>query len=299
MNATQLKKLKMYMALRTLFAASTEILKSIPNADEYVKALDAAILQIQSDDKLQNGTSDLTNQKAEYRNTLNDLMINASRKMMVYADDIKDNALLEAVKFTPTEIKHLQEMDMVQKSSALCDKIDTLIDELTSYGITVETQAAFKAAIGTYQNAIPETKKGRQDSKDMTGKLDSDFDTADAVLSKLDMRVEMLKPDYPSFYTDYKALRKLEANHSFISLKAKVTDSESGAPVPNATVVFSTAGSPDISKNTTEQGGFQIKDLDSGIYSVKVSKLGYQTQMLSITVTGDNMYSLDVKLLKA
>jgi len=53
-----------------------------------------------------------------------------------------------------------------------------------------------------------------------------------------------------------------------------------------------------IVKQSTEKGDFQIKTIAPGIYTVTVVKLGYLTQTLTITLPGDEPYSLDVKMVK-
>jgi hypothetical protein len=51
-------------------------------------------------------------------------------------------------------------------------------------------------------------------------------------------------------------------------------------------------------KRMAAKGGLMVKNIEQGVYSVEVSKFGYQTQTLFIAVAADEPYNLTVKLTK-
>jgi len=119
-------------------------------------------------------------------------------------------------------------------------------------------------------------------------------------LSYMDKEVEIIRSSEPKFYSEYKTIRKVDLPTDVMQVVAKITDSETGAGIPNATATLTLDGgkADPIVKQSAEKGGFQIKTIAPGIYTVKVEKLGYLTQTLSIIITGDEPYNLAVKMVK-
>jgi len=53
-----------------------------------------------------------------------------------------------------------------------------------------------------------------------------------------------------------------------------------------------------IVKLSADKGGFQLRTITPGYYTVTMTKIGYETQTFTITVMGDNPYNLDIKAVK-
>jgi hypothetical protein len=302
MTTNQSKKLKMLLALRVLLRANPGILAKLPNVEEFLTALDYAIVQIQTNSELQQyGTGNLTDDKNKLRLALIADTVDVSRKMQAYAAYIKDSALQKDTKYVESDLTRLLDVELVTVSKGLYGKVNGNLPKLSSYVLTDATQTAFLADITAYETAIPQTEKSKLDQKNITALIAQNFDAADEALKNIDLLVEIIHTTEPQFYADYKALHKVDNPYTSVQVQAKVTDADTKAPIVNATATFRLSGNPEpvLVKQTAEKGGFFIKNLAEGIYTVTISKLGYQTQTITVTVTSDAICNINVQLVKA
>lgn len=296
MTTVQELKLKMLTALIALLEVNGRALAQIPNGTTYLTALKDARDHILEDIKKQAPAS--TANKKALRKKLEASTLNISERLTVFADDRKDNVLKDVVKFTKTELERLTEGQLPNTASILYDKTQLYSNELTPYGITAETMSDFNNDIVLYRQSIPETEMSKLQSKDMTEKVNADFEQAEDVVDSLDLRVELTKALFPQFYRDYKDLRKISVPKHPLAAMGDVTDAETGMPVQNALLVFKLEGKSDVEKHTTELGNFRIQSMENGIYTVTVTKIGYQPQTVNATVTGDETCVIRVRLAK-
>jgi hypothetical protein len=300
MTTLQLRKLKMYLALRVLLNANPDILAKLPNAEEYLTALDAAILNIQNYSAMQQeGNEEILNQKKKLKAQLIAGLIETGRKLQAYATYKKDDALLNSLKLSESYLIRLDDIELIEYAKIIHKKANEHFD-LIPYGVTPETQTALLVDITQFETLSPQIPKAKQDQKNLTSTLNENYKIVDETLISLDKLVEIVHSTAPKFYADYKAMRKVEVPTDVMQLVAKVTDAGTGAGIPNATVTLTLNSSSNdpIVRQTAEKGGFQIKSLPNGIYTVTVVKIGYQTQTLTITLPGDEPYDLVVKMVK-
>lgn len=301
MTSLQIKKLKMYMALRVLLGANLAILEKLPNATVLLTALDNAIADIQSNIALQQASG---NEQKEQLEKLHDKVVqdamDASRKTGAYADAIDNKALLKDSQLAESKISRLKDIELIQIAKGMYNLVNTNLEQLTPYGLTADTQTTFLSDIALFEAFIPQQGNAGLDKKNITKALNESYKTADKVVSHFDKLLEIVRLTEPKFYADYKALRRIEMPTDVVQLVAKITDAATGAGIPNVTVSLQLNGSSadPIVKQTAEKGGFQIKSLENGIYSVTVEKIGYLTQTLTLTLPGDEQYSMEVKMVK-
>ena len=301
MTSLQIKKLKMYMALRVLLGANLAILEKLPNATVLLTALDNAIADIQSNIALQQASG---NEQKEQLEKLHDKVVqdamDASRKTGAYADAIDNKALLKDSQLAESKISRLKDIELIQIAKGMYNLVNTNLEQLTPYGLTADTQTTFLSDIALFEAFIPQQGNAGLDKKNITKALNENYITADKVVSHFDKLLEIVRLTEPKFYADYKALRRIEMPTDVVQLVAKITDAVTGAGIPNVTVSLQLNGSSadPIVKQTAEKGGFQIKSLENGIYTVTVEKIGYLTQTLTLTLPGDEQYSMEVKMVK-
>jgi len=301
MTNFQIQKLRMYIALSILLKENPAILAKLPNGTKLLTALDNAIADIQANNlRQQESDAILREQLDELHKNLVNNIIATSRKMQAFADSKKSNALLKDIKFTKTDLANISDIELVQIAKKLHETVNLYLAELETYELDAETQKTLLADITIYETTAPKLDKWLRDQKEITNILRVNFKTADEIVASIDKQVEIVHDSEPEFYKKYKTTRKVDVPVDVVQLVAKITDAERGAGVPNATVAFTLNDSTaePIVKQTAEKGGFQIKTIASGIYTVKIQKIGYQTQTLTITLPGDEPYSLDVKLVK-
>ena len=301
MTSLQIKKLKMYMALRVLLGANLAILEKLPNATVLLTALDNAIADIQSNIALQQASG---NEQKEQLEKLHDKVVqdamDASRKTGAYADAIDNKALLKDSQLAESKISRLKDIELIQIAKGMYNLVNTNLEQLTPYGLTADTQTTFLSDIALFEAFIPQQGNAGLDKKNITKALNESYKTADKVVSHFDKLLEIVRLTEPKFYADYKALRRIEMPTDVVQLVAKINDAVTGAGIPNVTVSLQLNGSSadPIVKQTAEKGGFQIKSLENGIYTVTVEKIGYLTQTLTLTLPGDEQYSMEVKMVK-
>lgn len=291
----------MYIALRILLRENPDILAKLPNGNELLTALDNAIADIQANNlRQQESDRELREQLEVLRENLKQDILSTSRKMQAYADFKKSNALLKDVKFTKTDLANLKDIELVQIAKRLHEKVNQYLTELGSYGLNADTQKTLLDTATLYETSSPQLDVKEREQTNLTTTIMENFKTADGIVASIDKQVEIILDTEPVFYKDYKTTRKVDVPTDVVQLITKVTDTETGAGIPNATVTLTLNGSTaaPIVKQTAGKGGFQLKTIDPGIYTVTVTKIGYQPQTLTITVPGDEPYNLDVKMVK-
>ena len=81
------------------------------------------------------------------------------------------------------------------------------------------------------------------------------------------------------------------------SLKGKITDKNTGEPIPFANVVAERNGNLVSGVTTDFDGNYTIKPLDPGNYNLKVSYVGYgQTTLEGIVVSSNKISFRDIQL---
>ena len=301
MTTLQIQKLRMYIALRILLRANPAILAKLPNANELLTALDNAIAEIQANDLLKKKTAN------EIKEIINALRANltrdilsTSRKIQAYADYKKDIAMLKDTKYTDTSLSGLSDVELVQVAKSLYEIVNQYMNELLPYELNPQTQQTLMNDATQYETSSPQLDAKNREQKNITAAIVENYKTADGIVASLDKQVEIVHDTEPAFYKEYRTTRKVDVPRDVVQLVAKITDAQTGAGIPNATVTFTQtdATADPIVKPSADKGGFQIKTIAPGIYTVTVVKLGYLTQTLSITLPGDEPYSLDVKMVK-
>lgn len=301
MTTLQLKKLKMYLAIRVLLRANPDIVDKMPNAEEYLTALDAVILDIQTYIALKKeGNEEIKNQRKKLKVQLVTNLIETGRQLQAYASYKKDDMLLNSIKLAKSYLNRQEDIDLVAYGKNIHKKGNEHLTDLKPYGVTADTQSILLEDITLFEDLSPQIPKVKQDLKSLTNTINDSYKKGDEIMVGLDKQVELVRTSDPTFYVDYKALRKIDMPTDIMQLIARITNAETGAGVPNATVIFTMHDSttPPIVKATAEKGRFQIKSIPKGIYTVTIVKLGYLTQIHTITLPGDEPYSLDVKLVK-
>jgi len=303
MNTRQETKLKMLLALRNFLRANPDVLAMLPNSEEFLTILDAAIVQILADNEQQQyGINNASGNKKKARETLVNTIADGSRKIQAYAMYVKNSDLLNSTKSLESDLRISSDIEVLNIGKGLYAKINENIAQLADYGLTAATQTAFSGNLQDFEAAIPGVRQSKVDLQAITADLILNFGIADEAVANIDALVGIVRLSQPAFYANYKAIRKVvPAGGSTLQVNGVVTDAETGEPVVNATLSFLLSGEtePAVVKLSAAKGGFMIKSLAEGVYAVTISKLGYQTQTVSITVTADALCTLNVKLVKS
>jgi hypothetical protein len=302
MNGKQQSKLKMYLTVRIFLLANPAITAKLPNFPEFMAALDAAILQIQSNSQEQSiDSSGVTDSKQEYREAVITLSIDASGKIQAYAKYTRDSVLLAETKFTKTDLRHLSALDLVDAASGLKGRIDANLDSLALYGLTAESQTVFGDAIDSYNTAIPLPRQSQLWSREKSLLETQGFEMGDEAIDHIDSVVEIVRLTEPIFYIGYKNARRIiPQGITSLQVQGNVIEAANGKPIPYALLTFRLTGQTEavMAKETAAKGRFQIKSLSEGVYDISVSKVGFITQVVTLTVRWDELCNVDIALEK-
>ncbi len=300
MTSKQQSKLKMYLTVRIFLLSNPAITAKIPNFSEFMAALDAAILQIQTNsEQHQYSSKGVTVNKKQLRESLITLTADASSKMQAYASYVNDTVLLAETKFTKSYLKEASDLLLKDISKGLYERIDENITKLTTYGLTVDSQTTYQTAIDGYDEAIPQPRQSQLEKKENTLLVDQGYVMGDKTIDNIDLGVEILRLSEPVFYAGYKNARKIvEQGSGTLQVSGKITDAGTGLSIIDATLLFRLNGQPKVAleKRTAAKGGFMIKSLTEGTYQVSISKTGYQTKTVVINVTPDQLCTMNAAL---
>jgi len=315
MKSRQESKLSMYLAVNDYLTTNAAVVNPLPNYSGYSAAFWCAIGLIQSNSEQQMfDKSGLKVNKDQLRSTVGMLAMDASRKLQAYARYANNQLLLSETKYAESDLKNANDHELRDMVQGLYDKAQGNLAALTAYGITDATQSALLNAINGYVAAIPKPRVGRTETKQSTQQLAAAFADADSALESIDATVEIVKLLQPNFYNGYKSVRKLiSTGRSKLAVKGLVTDLLSGEPLKKAILTFAADGNGSVAKSATsgtppnpllvkktaDKGGFVVKSLPAGSYTVSCSKPGYAGQTATLTVADGELSDLRMQLAKS
>lgn len=301
MNVLRFRKLTQYITVRVLFRSNPAILAKLPNGEEYIAALEAEILAIQSKSSMQEeGTKTIKDQKKTLKGQFVAELFADAGKLKAYVTYKGNKLLIDFCTITENKLNKMNDQELLNYASTLYKEINNSLGDLTKYLLTADTQTALLDLTSKYDAICPELANAKTSHKTIATDVETNFQNADAILVKLDTQMELVRTSDSDFYKQYKLTRKLDYRSDSNDLVGRVLDAVTGAGLPNATLTFALNDSTaaPIVKTSAEKGGFQIKTIAPGLYTVVITKIGYQTQTLPITIIGDDQFSLEVKLVK-
>ena len=311
MKSRQESKLSMYLAVKDFLTTNAAVVTPLPNYSGFSTAFLGAITQIQTQGEQQRfDKSGLKANKVQLINTLVMLAADTSRKMQAYARYANNQLLQSETKYTESNLKNATDNELRDIAQGVYDRAQSNLAALAAYGITAATQTALLNTINAYVVAIPKPRIGTAETKQSTQQLANAFAAADAALENIDVIVEIVKLAQPNFYNGYKSVRKLiTTGRSILAVKGVVTDAVSGEPLKNAILSFALDGGNGVMakaaqrtemlvKKTSNKGGFNIKTLPAGSYSVTCNKPGYAEQTAVLAVSDGELSELNLQLAK-
>lgn len=311
MTNSEENRLSMYFTVRDSQAPYTAITNPLPNYATNSGILVNCITQIQTISVQQRtskkGVVDIKNQN---KTNLIVLTADNARKLSTYALFTNNMILTQEVKITTTKLRQASDTAVKDYAQIVYDRAQANISALATYGITAATQTAFLNAINAYNALLGKPGASRNESSKVTHQLKTLFKTADAALANMDAAVEIVRLSQPEFYNSYKnARRVIELGTGSLAIKGLITDAMSGEPIKGASLSFSLEGNEGLAKaakaatqkiikKTAEKGGFNIKSIPSGVYTVTIKKVGYADHVATVAVADGELTELNVQLAK-
>src|SRR5512133_227932 len=308
MNDVQESRLSMFLTARDFLLQNAAITTPLPNFSAFMSTFQSTITQIQSiAEKQQFDRSGISESKEQARQILTDEMLEYSRRMVAYSQFVNNLTLQAEAKTSATVLKREPDTILRDIAQRLYDRAAANLQGLEAYGITASTQTAFLTAINNFNTSIPKPRLGITEKKQATTQLTTLFKTAVDALNHISILIETIRISQPVFYSGFKTARKLiVTGKGSLSLHGVVVEREEGEPVSGALIRISNHGTGIkgsakevlIDKKSADKGGFIVKSLAEGHYSVTVSKPGFKTTELPFVVDGEEMTNLEVHLEK-
>jgi hypothetical protein len=310
MNSRQERKLSMCLAVQDYLAQNSSTVSSLPDFSVYTTALQDAILFIQTYSEQQmfmkNGHS---TGKQRFKTRLVSLAADTARKLQAFARISSNPDLSDETRFSESDLRMATDHELHDKARGIHERAGASLPAIKAFGITEESQAALLKAITDFAASIPSTRLAITEKKQGTMQISKGFEDADQALDTIESLIEIIRVSEPNFYAGYKSVRKLVlTGRTYLSVKGSVREEASGEPVPGALLSFKkkengsgltkvTTG-PVLTKKTALKGGYAIKSLPAGLYTVTISKNGFEAQNASIAVSDGEMTTLDIRLIR-
>ena len=296
MNNHQTSLLGMYLSFRDFQSAYTVITNPLPNYTANLTTFLNAVTQIQAAAEQQKiSKKGVTEVKNNLKDGLIVATVDYARKLGVYAKFTNNTILAQEVKITESKLRRVGDTAVKDYAQIMYDRAQTNVAALAAYGITATTQTSFLNAINIYNASIGKPGATRIESGQTTKQLVSLFNTANNALDNMDAAVEIVRISQPAFYTGYKSARKVgRALGSSIAVKGVVTDAITGEYIKNAKLSFVPDGvaalaesdkassKPVVVKKSAKRGGFIVRSLQAGVYTVTIERIGYARDRKSV-----------------
>jgi hypothetical protein len=299
MTIRQENTLSMYLAVQeylTLNKANTALL---PGYSTLFSQLQDHILQIntvrEQQEANKTGHAEL---KYTLRTKLVSLAADVSRKVVAFASQSDDFPLLTAARYSQSSLKKRADTILCDACNVISTSAHNHAASLVKYGISPAALTALSSAITTFQDSIPDPRLSIAYNKRVTNQLAELIRSSSDNLNKIDSLIEVVRTSDPLFYKTYKNIRIIvRSGTGKLALIAKVIDEENGKPLKHATVKITPNGamldqnlkdtdeSDCIIKRSASKGGFKIKSLPEGNYSVRASRPGYHDSVATLLIS--------------
>lgn len=316
-TATENAKYKMLLSTSQRLSQSASLVSTLPTYSTIYAQFLSDFSQLQSVcEQLQVNKQGVKHSKVLLQNDMAEKAYDILLKLKAFARVTANDVLLKECSITKSQLLYVKNVDARNNAMVIYTKASANATALVAYGVTAAAITALKTAIDAFTVAIPSTTYIRTDKKDLMLKRQKYINACINSLLKVDALVEIIRTSQPTFYLQYKDARRVIQSATTLSLKGLVKDAVTGENIsgvnidllPEAPQVASlraastesvSATSALLSKRTVGKGGFNVKNLPAGVYTISVSKYGYATQLQTITVNPGETTRLHVQLEKS
>lgn len=310
MTKLQENRLSMYLSFKDFQAAYTAITKALPNystnSTAFLNTIPAIQLIAEQQKTSKKGFTDLKN---TYKETLITTAADYARKLGVYAKFTNNAILVQEIKFSQSKISKATDTAIRDYAQIVYDRAQANLTALEDYGISEATQTILSGVISDYNESIGKPRANRTEISKTTRELENLFKTADTALANMDAAVEIVRLTQAEFYISYKNARKIIGTGGALAIKGSVIDASNNKPIKGVSLSFfpennnglakaTGTTTESVVKKTAEKGGFNIKSLPSGMYTVAVKKTGYADQVATVAIADGELTELNIQLSK-
>lgn len=256
-------------------------------------------------------TTGITTDKKAKRALLTEKVLFVSNRIQSYANVNNNFELLDSVKYTTTDLSRARDTNVVGICNAVLSRATANATALVPFGVTAAMIAEIQTLITSYSATLAKPTATKSQTKTATENITKLIKEADDLLTKrLDLDIELFKVSKPDFYSQYKTGRiVISTGGNITALLGNVTVAGSGEPLKGVTFTFapennvmlkatSTAAVDTLVKKSAEKGNFRIPSMPEGSYTVKVRKVGYKDQVVTVNVANGETTTLKIEMEK-
>jgi hypothetical protein len=297
MNSRQISILSMHRRVLNFLKKYLSVLMPLPEFNPLLLEYENQLIQLNAlGDQQGTDIRGLRTQKEVTKQSTGLKALDMSRRIEAYAKIKGDVVLVQKAHYSDTELLKSSDYEFISSCTIISNMAEELGGELVGYNATPELRADLLKSIADYKAVVDAPKEGYTGKKQATNQITDLFSIQLGVLDKLDALVELVRYTQPALYAEYQDTRKVPYRSGSLTVKCDVTDAATHARLAGANVVFSLDGETVLEKTTSAAGGFTVKSMDDGTYTVSVSRLGYVTQTLTVNVLNVEMTSIKVAL---
>lgn len=295
MDLIQERKRSMYYLVRDTLATVPEAtIATMPNFLALNENFNATVALI-----VQESESQTTNReghrilKVNLKLEMSQLAINVASRIEAFAVQLEDVVLEKEMSQRISLLARTKDTVAADICQFIKNKGQLLLSSIESYGVSEGMLTDLQKSIDRYVASIPAPKMGINERKKATTSIATLFTTSDNILKKMDSLARMLRYSNADFYNLYFNSRKIgKPGYRTISLQGLITDTD-GIPLQKAEVII---GDNQIGRQTSSKGAFEVKSLETGIYTVTVNKAGYIESSVQVAVTATQRSQIAIAL---
>lgn len=295
MNQLQERKRSMYYVVEEFLATvPAATIAGMPQFEVILQEFTDTVLEIrqQSEWQTQNRVGERI-LKDEYRMTMCVQAVTISSRIKGYAINTGNVVLREEMSMRISYLLNMADTVAADVCQFVQEKGVLLLTDLTTYGVTQDMLNDLDKSIGDFRNSIPKPRMGIVSRKRATEEMKLLFYKCDVLLKTIGSLVDMLQFEDSEFYAAfYSSRRIIKPAYRTLSISGQITD-ENGMPLQKVMVSLQDTL---IERKTSDKGGFDIKGLESKVYSVVLQKAGYDTVSIEVAVTATERTEIAVSM---
>jgi hypothetical protein len=263
--------------------APAETLDLMPFFSDVSSAFDANVLKIPNQSETQS-TNRVGNRliKDTMKKEMVVEAINVSARVRAFAVNTDNVYLFNEMGKSYSTILYAADTFSADLCSFIKTKAESLLVDLAPYGVTAALLTALEKRINNFIGQIPKPRIGIMERKEATKQLNLLFAACRQDLKVMDKLVAMLRFQDPVFYDNYFSARKIiRTGKRTLAIKGVVVD-VNGNPLEKVDVTLKNTS---FTRKTSENGVFEIKNLEGGIYQLVFARPGYVETTVETAVT--------------
>lgn len=289
---------EMKRRLEDFYSANQTKIDAIPVLKEIFDALFASFNKFELSWEIL--TQDYSGSTLSKKNAKSQLAKHLSNcNMLVYNYCIKNEIMDELPNFKGSDVylNRLSDEKLISRTEYSIQYLEKLGETISETGLVAKDLEDLKSLFTSYEALAPKPKvliaKQKIAQQDLS---DAHTEGLLIIQERLDRVMESMFEDAePDFYHTYVEASEIEkAYSSKLALKGSILDKNTKLPVPQAHVIIESIGLDHEVKG--KKGGFRIKSLEPGTYTLKVEAVTYKTITIDLIHRQGETNVLEIEL---